>query len=84
MQITETSLDHVFSYHKPTETQAEAYVRIREEAKGLARTLLLLCPKSRELSMALTHVQEAVMCANAAIAINTAEQPQTADQQVDR
>lgn len=83
MQITETTLDAVFSYHQPTEEQAQCYIRIRSEAKQLARTLLESCPKSRELSMALTHLQEAVMCANASIALNV-ETRQTADQQVDR
>ncbi len=72
MQITPSTVDEVFSYHAPSAEQIPKYERLREEARVFARTLLELCPPSRELSMALSHLQEGVMCANASIALNPA------------
>lgn len=63
-------LDNVFTYHSPTSEQSERYVRIRSEAKSLAATIIACTPASREQSVALTNLQQAVMWANAAIAIN--------------
>lgn len=63
-------LDNNFKYHAPKDTQQERYVSIRDFAKELAQHLLLLCPPSRELSLALTNLEEAVMWANASIARN--------------
>ena len=57
-----------FTYHKPTEGQPEIYETIRDQAHDFAITLLELCPQSRELSLALTKLEELVMWANAAIA----------------
>jgi hypothetical protein len=62
-----------FSYHAPFGTQISRYVAIRAKAKDLADMLVMLCPPSRELSTALTHLDSVVMFANAAIARN--EQP---------
>lgn len=65
-------LGEIFTYHAPKPDQPERYVAIREQAKQLALTMSECCPPSRELSLALTHLQQAVMFANAAIAINEA------------
>ena len=43
---------------------------IRSSGKAMARTILKLTPQSRERSLALTKLEEAVMWANAAIARN--------------
>lgn len=59
-----------FSYHKPTPEQLPKYERLREMARDLAHEMVNLCPESRELSTALTRLEEAVMHANAAIARN--------------
>lgn len=59
-----------FTYHPPKGDQPMRYVRIRDEGRSLADTLLLLCPDSRERSLALTRLEEVVMWANAAIARN--------------
>lgn len=69
---TKTRLDNNFSYHSPiTELyQAERYVQIRDEAKKLAYFLCNNCPPSRELSLALTNLEDCIMWANAAIARN--------------
>lgn len=57
-----------FRYHPPKDDQRERYELIRDEALGLATILIQNCPESRELAMALTHLDQVVMCANAAIA----------------
>jgi len=59
-----------FTYHPPGGTQTGRYLAIRESAGVLAFKLNALCPPSRELSLAQTRLQEAVMWANAAIACN--------------
>ena len=57
-----------FSYHKPKGDQSDRYVDIRDFAKNLAFRMREACPESRELSLAYTHLETAVMFANAAIA----------------
>lgn len=57
-----------FTYHPPKGTQSDRYTRIRNRALDFALLLNDLCPDSRELSNALTHLDECVMNANAAIA----------------
>ncbi len=44
---------------------------IRGHAQEYALSLLDICPESRELSVALTKLEEVVFWANAAIARNT-------------
>ncbi len=65
-------VDNDFVYHKPIDGlgQAERYEQIREHGRLLARQLLSLCPPSRELSVALTNLDQVVFWANAAIARN--------------
>jgi hypothetical protein len=57
-----------FSYHPPLPGQPERYEKIRAFAHDTARLISEECPESREKSLALTHLEEAVMWANAAIA----------------
>ena len=59
-----------FTYHPPKGDQPERYLAIRESAGGLALILMGRCPPSRERSLALTALEEAVMWANASIARN--------------
>ena len=63
-------LDNVFTYHPPKDGQQERYERLRSTAKDLATDILALCPDSRERSLAMTKLEEAVMWANASIARN--------------
>jgi hypothetical protein len=67
---TKNRIDNTFRYHAPEGDQAERYVRIREHCKALALTLTTNCPPSRELSLALTHLEESCMWANASISRN--------------
>ena len=57
-----------FTYHAPKEGQQLKYELIREKGHQLALHLVSMCPESRELSVALTKLDEVVMWANAAIA----------------
>lgn len=59
-----------FTYHPPFGDQAQRYEDIRRNGYTLAGFLVSSCPESRELSLALTKLEEAIMWANAAIARN--------------
>jgi len=59
-----------FTYHAPQGDQAPRYEALRQGGLALARLWADLCPESRELSVALTHLETAAMWANAAIARN--------------
>lgn len=62
-------LDNRFTYHPPRDhEQADKYVYLRKTARLLAGDIDSMCPDSREKSLAITHLEEAVMWANAAIA----------------
>lgn len=68
--MAKLDLDNIFKYHAPRADQPERYVAIREKAKELAHLIQKTTPDSREQSVALTNLQQSVMWANAAIAIN--------------
>jgi hypothetical protein len=68
--MTQEQIDNNFSYHAPDERQKAKYEQIRAEAKGLAYIIQGFCPESREKSLAMTNLEQAVMWANAAIARN--------------
>ena len=63
-------LEKDFTYHPPKGDQPERYVRIRDTSKFLAMLICQDCPASRERSLAITNLEQAVMWANAAIARN--------------
>jgi hypothetical protein len=64
------TIENNFTYHPPKEGQPEKYVAIREKAKELAYVIEEMTPQSREQSLAITHLENAVFWANAAIARN--------------
>ena len=66
-------LKNNYTYHKPFGNQPERYEAIRAKALELAETITALCPESRELSVARTNLEDAVMWANASIARNEKE-----------
>ncbi len=68
--MAQFDLDQVFTYHRPTGDQQPRYEALRAKAKELAGLICDSTPESREQSVALTNVQQAVMWANAAIAIH--------------
>ena len=57
-----------FTYHPPKDDQPERYQKIRDAAHDFADLIEAACPESREKSLAMTNLEEAVMWANAAIA----------------
>lgn len=57
-----------FTYHPPTPAQVTIYEAIRGQAHELASILIDEVPVGRELSLALTKLEEAVFWANAGIA----------------
>lgn len=61
-------IDVRFSYHPPKGDQASRYENLRSSGKWLAQVIDKLCPDSREKSLALAKLEEAVMWANAGIA----------------
>lgn len=65
---TSYDIDNRFTYHPPTPADAAKYERIRREGRELAHLLNGLVPEGRELALALTHLEEVVMFANAGIA----------------
>ena len=63
-------LENNYKYHAPKEGQPEKYEELRKTAKEFACLCVAFCPESRERSLALTKIEEAVMWANASIARN--------------
>ena len=68
MTIDQKEMDNRFTYHAPKGDQAQRYENIRSKGKQFAELVCGLTPESRERSLALTKIEEAVMWANAAIA----------------
>ena len=66
--MTREELENRFTYHPPKEGQAERYQALRTKAFELALLILDTTPESREQSLAITHLEDVVYCANAAIA----------------
>ena len=67
---TITEMTKRFSYHKPKNDQPKRYEEIRDTFLAVALGLKQNCPESKELSLAITKLEEACMRANAAIARN--------------
>ncbi len=61
-------IDRRFSYHAPKGDQAARYENLRSYGRELAVHINTLCPDSREKSLAITALEEAIMWANASIA----------------
>lgn len=66
--MTLEELDIRFTYHAPKGDQPQRYVALRDKAKELAELIIASSKDSREQSLAITHLEEAVMWANAGIA----------------
>jgi hypothetical protein len=68
--MDKNTIENIFSYHAPKTDQAQRYEKIRAAVRDLAGLINDACPESREKSLAVTNLQQSVMWANAAIAIN--------------
>lgn len=67
-QIPDEELTRRFTYHAPSADQVQRHAALRAAALDLARTISMMTPPSPEQTAALQHLDEAVFCANAAIA----------------
>jgi hypothetical protein len=67
---TKQEIEDAFTYHAPKADQPARYEAIREAGKQLALTIAANTPRCADQSAAIRKVREAVMTANAAIAIN--------------
>lgn len=72
MPISQKDLDNRFTYHSPQDSGVadiqSIYASIRAAAKEVAELVVSRCPDSRETSLSITHLEEAVFWANAALA----------------
>lgn len=70
MKFDKELLDHLFTHHPPTgDDQLERYAMIREFGLAFARMIVAQTPEGPDQSAAIRKVREAVMTANAAIAL---------------
>lgn len=67
--MTEAQLINIFSYHAPKPEQLPKYDRLRTAALSFAYVILEETPESADQTAAIRKVREAVMTANAAIAL---------------
>lgn len=59
-----------YALHKPTQAAQNKLPEIRHEFSELHKLLVKNCPASRELSVALTHLQQACQMSIAAVVLN--------------
>jgi len=69
MPWTKESLEPIFTYQPPTPEQIPKYVLIRDAAKAFANVVLENTPPSADQTAAIRKIREAVMTANASIAL---------------
>lgn len=68
-------IEERFSFHPGTDVTGPKHDEVRTRLRLLALWVLDDVPQSRERSLALTALQEAMMWCNAAIAIHTEREP---------
>lgn len=66
-------LEEGFKYHKPNEEQVKAIEAIRAKSKELAQLIVEVVPEGAEKIQAITYIRQAIMFANAGIAINAVD-----------
>jgi hypothetical protein len=70
--MQQSELDNIFSYHAPKDqTQVELYATIRAHGLTFATFVNENTPKSAEQTLAIRSIQQAVMWANASVAIHS-------------
>ena len=63
-------LDHIFAYHSPSLEKSGKYGKLRDAARAFAQVIVEHTPEGADQSAAIRLVREAVMTANAAIALD--------------
>jgi hypothetical protein len=66
--MTPDDLRNRFAYHAPDDEKRKAHERVRELLHDTAAEINDLVPAGREQSLAVTHLEDAMMWANAGIA----------------
>lgn len=66
--MKQIDLDNRFAFHPADTVKRDHHTAIRDACKDAAVVLDSLCPDSRELSLAVTALEEAMMWGNAALA----------------
>lgn len=66
-----TDIHHRFTYHAPDGEKVQRHENVRRMCRTLALNLNDLLPEGREKSLAITHLEEVSMWANAALARST-------------
>jgi hypothetical protein len=70
VMLHQFDLDHIFTYHPPANaSEVRKYEILREAAKNFATVIVDMTPSGPDQSVAVRKVREAVMTANAAIAL---------------
>ena len=68
-------LQNRFLYHPPpNQARIDAHATVSNQCLQMAIDLSLICPKGRNLSIALTRLEEVRMRANAALACDSPEE----------
>ena len=62
-------IENVFTYHPPTPNQIPKYDEIRKAAKIFAKVIQDQVPEGPDKSVVMRKLREAVMTANAAVAL---------------
>lgn len=63
-----TDIEKRFAYHAPDADKVVLHEHVRSETRKLAYYLNELLPEGREKSLVITHLEDVMMWANAAIA----------------
>ena len=70
--MNQTDIEHIFSFHPPKDQEiAQLHDSVRREVKLTASFFMAELPDSAEKTLAIRHLQQAMMYANAAIAIHS-------------
>jgi hypothetical protein len=67
--VTKDNLADVFSYRAPGAGDLQNYQALRDGARAFAEVILINCPPCADQQAALRKVREAVMTANAGVAL---------------
>lgn len=69
MPVTAKNVDDVFTYHAPTGDDPVTYEKLRSSAREFAKAILELTPSCADQQAALRLLREALMTANASVAL---------------